>query len=277
MEQQIELKTQIETWLDFCQRSYSVATCRVYKCVIRLLLQHVMDNGQKLNSESIENFLDGKYKAGGSRKQFNHYLIIARSFCGWRQRKYGIESPANSIPKIKEGKSMPRVLSPEEYKFIVDFVGEGMDRDILLFLGNTGIRKEEFRQLTWSCIDQQLKYIRVIGKGRKTRVVPINVTVREILLKYKRLPDDQPLQIAAKYYGIEGSSWLCRRIHRKTGMKPFGSHALRHYFATQLIRKGVSIYKVSRLLGHASVKTTESIYVHLMPIDLLGITDVLDV
>ena len=59
-------------------------------------------------------------------------------------------------------------------------------------------------------------------------------------------------------------------------MKKFGSHAIRHFFATELIRKGVSIYKVSRILGHAFVKTTESIYVHLMPIDLLGITDVLD-
>ena len=270
------LKTQVEEWLDFCERSYSTATCRVYACVIGQLLRHVSQNGQKLTGESIETFLDGKYKAGGSRKQFNHYRNIARSFCGFRQRKYGIESPATNIPKIRAGRTSPRVLSPEEYKFIIDFVGEGMDRDILLFLGNTGIRKEEFRQLTWSCIDPQLKFIRVIGKGDKIRVVPINATVREILLKYKRLPDNERLQISGKYYGIEGSSWLCRRIHRKTGMKPFGSHAIRHYFATELIRKGVSIYKVSRLLGHASVKTTESIYIHLLPIDLLGITDVLD-
>jgi integrase/recombinase XerD len=59
-------------------------------------------------------------------------------------------------------------------------------------------------------------------------------------------------------------------------MKKFGSHAIRHYFATELIRKGVNIYKVSKILGHASIKITESIYVHLLPIDLLGITDVLD-
>lgn len=271
-----KVETHIEEWRSFCQRSYSVATCRVYACVIKQLMQHISANGQKLSGESIENFLDGKYKAGGSRREFNHYKNIISSFCNWRQRRYGIENPANSIPKIREGKSTPRVLSPEEYKFIVDFVGEGMDRDILLFLGNTGIRKEEFRQLTWSCVDQQLKFVTIRGKGDKIRVVPCNATVREILLKYERLPDDQRLQIAAKYYGIEGSSWLCRRIFRKTGMKKFGSHAIRHYFATELIRKGVSIYKVSRLLGHASVKITESLYIHLVPADLLGITDVLD-
>jgi len=53
-------------------------------------------------------------------------------------------------------------------------------------------------------------------------------------------------------------------------------YAIRHYFATELIRKGVGIYKVSRILGHSSVKTTESIYIHLVPIDLLGLTDCLD-
>ena len=53
-------------------------------------------------------------------------------------------------------------------------------------------------------------------------------------------------------------------------MKKFGSHAIRHFFATQLIRKGVSIYKVSKILGIPALKS-ESIYIHLMPIDLLGI------
>lgn len=274
--EQIELKSQIDEWLSFCDRSYSVATCRVYKCVIGQLYRHIETDGRELSVAAIENFLDSKYRGGGSRREFNHYRNISRSFCNWRQRKYGIESPASSIPKIKEGKSTPRVLSEEEYKFIVDFVGEGMDRDILLFLGNTGCRKEEFRQLKWGDIDKQLKYVRIHGKGDKMRVVPINATVREILQKYQRLADSEALQISARYPGIEGSSWLCRRICRKTGMRKFGSHALRHRFATELIRKGVSIYKVSKILGHSSIKITESIYIHLLPIDLLGITDVLD-
>jgi integrase len=63
---------------------------------------------------------------------------------------------------------------------------------------------------------------------------------------------------------------------RQNRYKNFGAHAVRHYFATQLIRKGVNIYKVSKILGHSSVQITESTYVHLMPVDLLGITDVLD-
>ncbi len=75
---------------------------------------------------------------------------------------------------------------------------------------------------------------------------------------------------------VFGGSFCFLRGLRKIGIKSFGAHADRHFFATQLIRKGVSIYKVSKILGHSSVQTTESTYVHLMPVDLLGITDVLD-
>lgn len=267
-----EVKKQIEKWLSFCDRSYSAATIKTYRCVIYQMLRCIEKNGQQLSSSSIEDFLDSKYKAGGSRKQFNTYRMILRSFCNWRQRKYEIPSPANNIPKIREGNTSPRVLTEEEYKFIVDFVS-GTDRDILLFLGNTGLRKSEFASLKWGDVNPQ--FIRVLGKGRKTRVVPLNNTCREVLQKYKRLANDEPLQISQRYPGPENCSWLCRRISRKTGMPKFGSHAIRHRFATQLIRKGISIYKVSKILGHASIKITSDIYVHLVPQDLFGTTDCL--
>ena len=265
----------VNDWLSFCERSYSAATTKTYRCVILQLQNHILQNGQQLTSQAIENFLDSKYKAGGSKREFNTYRMVIRSFCNWRQRKYEIPSPANNIPKIREGRTSPRVLTEEEYNFIVGFV-DGTDRDILLFLGNTGIRKEEFRNLKWNDVSIDLKYVRVVGKGDKTRIVPLNNICREILQKYKRLANGELLQISARYPGSEGASWLCRRIARKTKMPKFGAHAIRHRFATEMIRKGVSIYKVSKILGHSSIKITESIYIHLLPVDLLGITDVLD-
>jgi len=270
-----KVQEQINGWLSFCDRSYTPATVKTYRCVIRQLQNYIAKNGRELTAAATENFLDSKYKAGGSKREFNTYRMVIRSFCNWRQRKYQIPSPANDIPKIKEGRTSPRVLTEEEYKFIVGFV-DGTDRDILLFLGNTGIRKEEFRNLKWSDVSTDMKYVRVIGKGDKTRIIPLNDTCRDILQKYKRLPDSELLQISARYPGIEGASWLCRRISRKTKMPKFGAHAIRHRFATAMIRKGVSIYKVSKILGHSSIKITESIYIHLVPQDLLGITDVLD-
>jgi integrase len=234
-----------------------------------------LSNGRELTSHAIEAFLDKKLDAGCSRTLFNTYLAILASFCNWRYKKYGIEPPTKTLSRIKQGKPKQRVLSQEEYKLAMNFA-RGTDRDILLFLGNTGLRRDEFRKLRWGDIDPQLKFICVTGKGRKTRVVPLNTTCQDVLLKYKRLPDEETLQLSRLYPGQEGCSWMCKRISGKIGIKSFGAHAVRHYFATELIRKGVSIYKVSKILGHSSVQITESTYVHLMPVDLLGITDVLD-
>ena len=269
------LKAQIEEWDGFCARSYASTTCNVYRCIMRQMLQHLSENGNQLSAKAIEDFLDAKFKAGGSRKQFNLYRMVVSSFGSWRHRRYGIENPVDKIPKIKEGQSTPRVLTEQEYKTIVDFA-KGLEKDIIRFLGNTGLRREEFRQLKWKNVDPALKFIRITGKGDKTRIVPLNSTCREILLKYKRLNDDKPLQIAAKYSGIQGASWLCKKLSRKTGVERFGVHAIRHYFATMLIRKGISIFKVSKILGHVSVLITQQVYIHLLPADLLGITDVLD-
>ena len=110
----------------------------------------------------------------------------------------------------------------------------------------------------------------------KFRIVPLNENCREVLRRYKRLPDNQPLQITQRYPGKESASWMLRRIARKIGIPRAGIHSVRHYFSTKMMMRGVNIYMLSKILGHSSVATTEEIYLHLAPVDLLGITDILD-
>lgn len=270
-----KVKNQVNEWLFYCERTYAWSTLEMYTSVIKQLLNHIEQNGQLLTSSAIENFLNEKYRNGASPRCFNAYLDVISSFCGWRKKKYGIENPTKKISPVRVMIVEPRVLSKKEFQFVVDYA-HGMDEDILIFLGNTGLRREEFRSLKWGCIDPNLKFIRIIGKGNKRRIVPLNFACIEVIEKYKRLEDDEYFQISQRYPGREGASWLCNRICQKTGMKKFRVHAIRHYFATELIRKGVSIYKVSKILGHSSVQITEQTYIHLVPVDLLGLTDCLD-
>ena len=121
-----------------------------------------------------------------------------------------------------------------------------------------------------------MQFIRIFGKGRKQRVVPLNHTCRQILEQYKGDNGDGTIPIAQRYPSKEGLYWMCRKINRNAKLEPFGLHAFRHFFATKLIRKGVSLIKVSKILGHSSVKTTEKVYCHLIPIDLIGETDCLE-
>jgi site-specific recombinase XerD len=269
------LEKHIEEWLDFAEKSWTSSTYLTYRCVIHQLLHHIEQNGQKLSEKAIENFLNAKYQSGGSRRQYNAYLIITRTFCGWREKRYDIKSPAHNIQRIRERKAVVRCLSEEEFKLAVQSV-DGIERDIILFLGSSGLRRNEFRCLKWKNIDPSLRFMRIIGKGNKMRIIPINQTIKRILLKYQRLGDEESLQISSLYPGMESASWLCAKISRRIEIPKFGVHAIRHYFATTLIRKGLSIFIISKLLGHSSVLITQNAYIHIISEDLYGKTDILD-
>jgi len=240
--------------------------------VLRQLQSHIEQDGKQLTTEAIEAYLD-ELLEHSTRRTFNCYLTAIRSFCNWRSERFKVDNPAACIHIIKEDPPRQRVLSEEEYVKVLKHA-RGMDLDIIEFLANTGLRRDEFRRLTWADIPDGYKFIRLKGKGRKGRVIPLNATCKDILNRYDRV--DGPVQFAQRYPGREGTTWLCKRISRDIDIPRFGPHALRHFFATRLIKAGVSIYKVSKILGHSSVKTTESVYAHLVPQDLLGATDALD-
>ncbi|HUU16655.1 MAG TPA: tyrosine-type recombinase/integrase [Sedimentisphaerales bacterium] len=266
----------IREWLSFCRRNYSATTCRTYSNVIHQLQKHISQNGQQFTADAVEKWLTKKFEAGGSRREWNTYLIITRSFCNWRQRKCGIESPIHGkISFLKEDPPKQRVLTEDEYQLLLKHA-RGMDRDIIIWLANTGLRKSEFRNIRWGDIPADRKFLRITGKGRKFRVVPLNENCREVLQRYKRLPDNEFLQFTQRYPGGEGASWMMRRVAKKINIPICGAHSCRHFFATKMIKRGVNIYKLSKILGHSSISTTEEIYLHLAPVDLLGITDVLD-
>ena len=281
-----EFKAQVENWMDFCEKFYTIDTNRSYKSILFQLLKYISEQEyekRKFNAEIVEKWLSYKLETGGSRRMWNSYLTCVRSFVNWRRRKYGLESDElgsesdiHKIPKLRVGRKMPRFLSEDEFQYALDCCENTIDRHILIFLSHTGIRKEEFRQLKWKDIDENLRFIRITnGKGRKSRLIPLNVTCREILDDYPRLADECSLQLAARYRGHEGSSYLCRRISDNNNMKRFGSHSLRRLLASRLMRKNVNIYKISKILGHTSIKTTE-IYLHLDNSDIMDCLDCLD-
>lgn len=268
------MKNHIEEWLITVQRRFTKNTHKMYRCVIYQLYKYISLNGNQLSANTVENFLDSKLQQGYSRKQWNSYLICIRSFAAWREAKYKIKSNINKIPFIAEDPPKQRVLTKEEYARCLKHT-TGMDNQILQFIANLGIRKAEFAALRWDDIPADLQFIRIKGKGRKFRIAPTNDIIRSILRKYERLANNEPLQITQRYPGGEGISWMCRRVAKEINIPRFGAHSLRHFFATEMIKHNVNLHKLAKILGHSSVQTTESIYLHLAPVDLLGSTDCL--
>ena len=159
--------TQIEEWLKFCRMSYSAATCSMYESTIYQFQKY---NGQVFSTRAVEDFLNMKFTKGLSRRGYNTYLCTLRSFSTWRQKQYRTKSPVHNISFIREDPPRQRVLSEEEYQLCLKHT-TGYDHDIFKFIGNTGLRKSEFINLSWNDIDTDLKYMRIVGKGRKIRVM----------------------------------------------------------------------------------------------------------
>jgi site-specific recombinase XerD len=217
---------------------------------------------QQLAAAHINEYLYQLRDQGCKNRTLNAHLTAIKSFCRFYASRYKIANPASEVKPLIEDPPDARFLSPGEFKKIMA-IASPLSRDRLLFLAHTGLRAAEFHTLRPNAISPDLTTLTVTGKGRKKRSIPLNRTAREIL---PRIRPASP-----------NALWLqCNRLAARADIPQFGPHAMRHWFATQLLLKGCPIAKVSKLLGHASIRTTERAYAHILPSDLANATDVLD-
>lgn len=267
------MNLEIDKWITYCQRYYTVRTIGLYRRCITEFETYLSNDGNQLTTEAIDAYIGDRLAAQWSKRYVNCNLSVIKSYCRWRAKCCHEANVSAGIKMLREDPPKQRVLSDEEYQKIMAKVS-GRDRDIIIFLGNTGLRVSEFTSLTWADIKPDFKSLSVVGKGRKVRPIPLNQACRDILEKYKTKDLSGRLPFCRMHRVNVGK--VCIRAAKKAGVAQFGPHACRHYFATQLMRRGVSIYKISKVLGHASITVTEKVYVHWCQQDVLGLTDCLD-
>jgi integrase/recombinase XerD len=166
-----------------------------------------------------------------------------------------IRLPEAEPPEWLDEEQITRLLATDDDKF----------RAFMLFLLHTGCRRNEALGVTWDDMDLTKRQIVIrgqVGKMGKRRTIPINDVLYTVLSAWLS-PREGRLFPA---YGPNQVSMKFRRWARDAGMpKGISLHSLRATFACHLIKKGVDIYTVSRLLGHSSVKVTEKHYLALDP------------
>lgn len=217
-------------------------------------------------------------------------LTALKAWCRWVVEQYDLDwNPADRVRYLQKPGSRTfrrRILDEKEYAKIIEAAGKLRQgakefnreaQDAMLWLANTGLRGCEFRRLSWDCFleDPTLQMFKIKGKGGKVRYVPCDNNVcQAILARYQGQPD---FPFVTRFGQKETKlNDLCKMIGRKAGVKRFGPHALRHYYATQMIDAGVPVKKVSLILGHSSTIITENVYTHLKAKDLLGQSTVLN-
>lgn len=199
-------------------------------------------------------------------------------------REYLKTSPAAHLHNPKNPKKLPVFLIRNEVDDLLDSpreeAPEGRRRDyqalgprdhaILVTLCYTGLRLQELVSLDLKDIDFVSKSVRVMGKGSKERIVPLNDTVIRALqawLKVRSPQDPSEKSVFLNRFGSRlsgrGVQKMLEKHARKAGIDKDGlsPHKLRHTFATLLHMSGVDVLEIQALLGHASILSTQ-VYTH---------------
>jgi len=187
-------------------------------------------------------------------------------------------NPARFIRLPKRELRLPSFLSIEEVVKMLEFppsTPAGLrDRVIMEVLYATGIRVSELVGLNFSNVDILGGTVRVFGKGRKERIVPIGRPAIFALgeyLKNRRTSNVERRTINALFLNARGQRLTSRSVEtivnkyaRLAGLRNVTPHTFRHSFATHLLDRGADLKMVQELLGHTSLSTTQ-IYTHITP------------
>lgn len=221
-----------------------------------------------------------------SRRTIARKLSVVRRFLAFCADHDVVASNAAvnvGAPRLPE--RLPQVLTPEELAQILGRQGAGdalalRDSAMMELLYSCGLRSQEVLSLEVRDVDLESREIRVRGKGRKVRIVPMGLPAMQALRRYFEKGRPELLDAGRDEGGIVflsrrgralSRSDVRRRLLRR--MKEVGApsgvspHTLRHSFATHLLEGGADIRAIQELLGHASPSTTQ-VYTHVSPIHL---------
>ncbi len=187
-----------------------------------------------------------------------HARAIRTLMIFWHAEGYMPELVKFEMPRL-EKKRLP-VLTAEQLQNVVAACNV-RDRAIVLFMADSGLRRQETIDLNWGDVDMESGLVRVKqGKGRKDRSAVIGATTRRALLKYRKTVDhspSKPLFQSRTKQRLTGSGLLIiyRRLSEKTGIH-ITPHAMRRTFTILSLRAGMNALTIQTLLGHEDLTMT---------------------
>jgi site-specific recombinase XerD len=271
----VNMKESFDAWFKFLS-ARKANTARTYRVHLGQFFDWLQD--RPLTRYEIEDYITYCLEERYAKITINGKIAAVQSFCKWYCPRHDLPDPSTTLRHFAKADTKPekqRFLTTSEYGKVLLAAEAGVELDTVEFLANTGLRRNEFVQFQARDMTPDGSHLIVRwGKGNKERKVPVNSKLRQVMDRSRH--EDGSLRCVTYWKGRGNGVWeACQSLARRAEISAFGPHALRHYFATTLIKKGVPIKMVSQILGHSSVVITEQTYCHLLPEDTTGITECL--
>jgi len=232
-----------------------------------------------VDAQQITDFLAYRKRSGLQASSIRLDAVSIRIFYRFLVARHGWkENPAEKLTLPRPEKFLPGTLNLDDVRRLIESVDSGSpaglrDRAILELLYSSGLRVSELCSARLENLDLDSGFIRVTGKGAKTRLVPVGGPARSAIARY--LNAGRPSLVAAKtgaevFLSVRGKKLTSQRIWQL--IKQYAAragissnvypHLMRHSFATHLLGGGADLRVIQELLGHADIATTQ-IYTHV--------------
>ena len=273
-----------DSFLDYLryERNYSEKTVLAYGEDISQLREFAQEeigdfNPAEVTPELIREWIVSLMDKGYASTSVNRKLSSLRSFYKFLlKKKVVLVDPLRKITGPKNKKPLPSFLKENEMNRLLDDTdfGEGFEgcRDHLIIemFYATGIRLSELIGLDDKDVDFSASLLKVTGKRNKQRLIPFGDELKEGMLEYVNVRNEQVLESGGAFFVRKNGERLYknlvynlvkRNLSKVVTLKKRSPHVLRHTFATTMLNNDAELGAVKELLGHSSLATTE-IYTH---------------
>lgn len=269
----------ITTYINFIKnvRNLSDRTCENYEFVLRAFARWMSENvnnpsWSSLQVSDLERYISFLRSSEHSTVSINYYITVIKVFMDYLVRFHGLKSnPALLIGRLKQPVRLPKYIEDATIRKVINYFSSSCfrhrrSRVAIALAYFAGLRVSELASLSWPNVNLRENYIRVIGKGNKERLIPICSDLRLELINWRAYSimffnNCVPDCVLCKRTGQRASvrlieEFVCFALQRFCEPELCHPHALRHSFATNLMRKGVSIQVIQKLMGHSNINTT---------------------
>ena len=232
---------------------------------------------ETVDSDIVRDWMESMMDKGNSAATVSRRLSALKTFYRFAlARRYVESDPVYSIKGPKKEKPLPQFVKESEMDELLDRQAWGDDynnvraRTIIILFYETGMRLSELVNLDDKDVNFVTSEIKITGKGNKQRIVPFGDELKNTLLEFRRLRDASvEVKTPALVVSDKGTRMSPSKVQdivrsnlsRVCSLKKKSPHVLRHSFATAMLNHHVGIENLKKLLGHASISTTE-IYTH---------------
>ena len=281
-------KYEIANYLEYLDkiRGLSKNTTLSYKRDLEkfgsFLLKEKISTYEEINSDTCSRWIGDLYLNEIDAKSIQRHISSLKGFFSFLiKNNIVINSPMSNIVSPKATKKLPNVLSPEEIEILVSFSPKSTQdfRDIAIIelIYSSGLRVSEATNVKLDDFEDNRNFLRVLGKGSKTRLVPVGQYANNAISAW--LEKRNSIYSKSKYLflNLRGGKISTRSVQERIkkisviqGLPPVNPHMLRHSFATHLLESSGDLRSIQELLGHSSLSTTQIYtkldYQHLMSV-----------